>query len=48
MDETKEFLACRGRKLHLFPGSMLFKKPPQWVMLAENGRDVEVVWSSGR
>ncbi|MCZ2722272.1 ATP-dependent RNA helicase HrpA [Marinomonas sp. 15G1-11] len=35
LDETKEFLACRGRKLHLFPGSMLFKKPPQWVMLAE-------------
>ncbi|MFT2111588.1 ATP-dependent RNA helicase HrpA [Marinomonas sp. 2405UD68-3] len=35
LDETKEFLACRGRKLHLFPGSMLFKKPPQWVVLAE-------------
>ncbi len=34
-DDTKEFLACRGRKLHLFPGSMLFKKPPQWVVLSE-------------
>ena len=35
LDETKEFVACRSRKMHIFPGSVLFKKPPQWVMSAE-------------
>ncbi len=35
MDESKEMLGCRSRKLAIFPGSMLFKKPPQWVMAAE-------------
>ena len=35
LDDSKEFLACRARKLHIFPGSVLFKKPPQWVMAAE-------------
>ncbi|TBR38008.1 ATP-dependent RNA helicase HrpA [Marinomonas agarivorans] len=34
-DDNKEFLVCRSRKMHLFPGSMLFKKPPKWVMTAE-------------
>ncbi|WP_197465405.1 ATP-dependent RNA helicase HrpA [Marinomonas sp. TW1] len=35
MDDSKEMLGCRSRKLSIFPGSMLFKKPPQWVMAAE-------------
>ena len=35
MDESKEMLGCRSRKLSIFPGSMLFKRPPQWVMAAE-------------
>lgn len=34
-EEGKEFLLCRSRKMHIFPGSMLFKKPPKWVMSAE-------------
>ena len=35
IDESKEMLGCRSRKLSIFPGSMLFKRPPQWVMAAE-------------
>ncbi|WP_353669749.1 ATP-dependent RNA helicase HrpA [Marinomonas sp. THO17] len=35
MDDSKDMLGCRSRKLSIFPGSMLFKKPPQWVMAAE-------------
>ncbi|REG85861.1 ATP-dependent RNA helicase HrpA [Marinomonas pollencensis] len=35
MDDSKEMLGCRSRKVSIFPGSMLFKKPPQWVMAAE-------------
>ncbi|MBJ7537618.1 ATP-dependent RNA helicase HrpA [Marinomonas sp. C1424] len=35
MEDSKEMLGCRSRKLSVFPGSMLFKKPPQWVMAAE-------------
>ncbi|HEY5622090.1 MAG TPA: DUF3418 domain-containing protein, partial [Pontiella sp.] len=30
--EEMEFTAARGRKFFIFPGSALFKKPPQWVM----------------
>ncbi len=33
--EKQEYLGCRGRKFHLFPGSNLAKKPPKWVMAAE-------------
>ncbi|SBS33487.1 ATP-dependent RNA helicase HrpB [Marinomonas spartinae] len=35
MDDSKEMLGCRSRKVSIFPGSMLFKKPPQWIMAAE-------------
>ncbi|WP_170139001.1 ATP-dependent RNA helicase HrpA [Marinomonas piezotolerans] len=35
MGESREMLGCRSRKLNIFPGSMLFKKPPQWIMAAE-------------
>ncbi|CUB04022.1 ATP-dependent RNA helicase HrpA [Marinomonas fungiae] len=35
MDDSKDMLGCRSRKLSIFPGSMLFKRPPQWVMAAE-------------
>jgi len=35
MEDSKEMLGCRSRKVSIFPGSMLFKKPPQWVMAAE-------------
>ncbi|MEL0613190.1 ATP-dependent RNA helicase HrpA [Marinomonas arenicola] len=35
MEDSKEMLGCRSRKVSVFPGSMLFKKPPQWVMAAE-------------
>lgn len=30
--ETAEFTAARSRKFFIFPGSALFKKPPEWVM----------------
>jgi ATP-dependent helicase HrpA len=30
--EEKEFTAARNRKFFIFPGSALFKKPPEWVM----------------
>jgi ATP-dependent helicase HrpA len=34
-DEQREFLAARNRKLRIFPGSGLFKKPPKWIVAAE-------------
>jgi len=33
--EEREYLGTRNRKLHIFPGSGLFKKPPKWIMAAE-------------
>ncbi|MCU0858649.1 MAG: ATP-dependent RNA helicase HrpA, partial [Pontiellaceae bacterium] len=30
--ETQEYTAARSRSFFIFPGSALFKKPPQWVM----------------
>ncbi len=30
--ETAEFTGARDRRFFIFPGSALFKKPPQWVM----------------
>ncbi len=33
--EQHEYTAPRGAKFHLFPGSTLFKKRPDWVMAAE-------------
>ncbi|MCF6263394.1 MAG: ATP-dependent RNA helicase HrpA [Xanthomonadales bacterium] len=34
-DENHQFQGARGTRFMLFPGSALFKKPPQWVMAAE-------------
>ncbi len=34
-DEGKEFLGARNKKFNVFPGSALFKSPPQWIMAAE-------------
>jgi ATP-dependent helicase HrpA len=34
-NEGKEFLAARNKKIHVFPGSSLFKKPPTWIVAAE-------------
>jgi len=31
--EYREFTAARNRKFFIFPGSGLFKKPPEWVMV---------------
>ncbi|WP_370277931.1 ATP-dependent RNA helicase HrpA [Pontibacterium sp.] len=33
--ENKEYLGARNKKFHIFPGSMLFKKAPKWIMAAE-------------
>ena len=33
--EEHEYTGARGIKLHIFPGSGLFKKPPKWIMAAE-------------
>lgn len=32
--EEREYLGCRQRKLRIFPGSMLAKKAPRWMMAA--------------
>ncbi len=34
-NEKQEFTGARGIKLNIFPGSVLFKKAPKWVMAAE-------------
>jgi len=33
--DKQEFTGARGIKLHIFPGSILFKKPPKWIMASE-------------
>jgi len=33
--DKQEFTGARGIKLHIFPGSILFKKPPKWIIAAE-------------
>ncbi|HEX5595387.1 MAG TPA: ATP-dependent RNA helicase HrpA, partial [Micromonosporaceae bacterium] len=33
--DRNEYLGARGARFALFPGSALFRKPPQWVMAAE-------------
>ncbi|ONK12496.1 ATP-dependent RNA helicase HrpB [Streptomyces sp. MP131-18] len=33
--DKHEYLGARGTKFAVFPGSVLFKKPPRWVMSAE-------------
>jgi ATP-dependent helicase HrpA len=33
--ERKEYLGARNRKLYVFPGSGLYKKPPKWLVAAE-------------
>ncbi|BAZ95156.1 ATP-dependent helicase HrpA [Thiohalobacter thiocyanaticus] len=33
--EGQEYTGARGIKLHIFPGSGLFRKPPKWIMAAE-------------
>lgn len=35
MEDSKEMLGCRSRKVSVFPSSMLFKKPPKWIVAAE-------------
>ena len=32
---STEYVGARGARFAVFPGSALFKKPPQWVMVAE-------------
>ncbi len=34
-NDKKEFTGARGIKLNIFPGSVLFKKAPKWIMAAE-------------
>ena len=33
--ERREYLGARNRKLQLFPGSSLYRKPPKWLVCAE-------------
>ncbi len=33
--DKQAFTGARGIKLNIFPGSVLFKKPPKWMMAAE-------------
>lgn len=35
LDENREFLGARNRRLRIFPGSSLFKKPPKWLVAGE-------------
>ncbi|MCW8125002.1 ATP-dependent RNA helicase HrpA [Microbulbifer halophilus] len=34
-DENREFIGCRNRRFHIFPGSGQFKKPPRWVVAGQ-------------
>ena len=33
--ERREYLGARNRKLQIFPGSSLYRKPPKWLVCAE-------------
>ncbi len=33
--QKQDYIGARGARFSVFPGSALFKKPPQWVMAAE-------------
>ncbi len=33
--DNKEYLGARNRRFSIFPGSMLYKKAPKWIMAAE-------------
>jgi ATP-dependent helicase HrpA len=33
--QKQDYIGARGARFSVFPGSALFKKPPQWVMVAE-------------
>lgn len=35
VDDDRQYLGARNRKLRLFPGSSLFKKSPKWIVAAE-------------
>lgn len=35
LDDQREYLGARNRKLRIFPGSGLFKKNPKWIVAAE-------------
>ena len=41
-DEQRQFLGARNRKLTVFPGSALYKKPPKWLMAAEIAETTQV------
>ena len=34
-EERREFLGARNRRLQVFPGSILYKKPPKWLVASE-------------
>lgn len=34
-DERREYLAARNRRVQIFPGSALYKKPPKWLLAGE-------------
>lgn len=35
LDDNREYLGARNRKLRIFPGSGLFKRTPKWIVAAE-------------
>ena len=35
LDDDRQYLGARNRKLRVFPASTLFKKTPKWIMAAE-------------
>ncbi len=53
-NENREFTGARNKKFRVFPGSGLFKKPPQWMLAAEivetsqvyarTNAKIDVVW----
>jgi ATP-dependent helicase HrpA len=42
LDKDKVYFGARNRKLHIFPGSVLFKKTPKWMASAEIAETTQV------
>ena len=34
-DKGKEFIAARNRRINIYPGSVLYRKPPEWIVCGE-------------
>ena len=42
LDDDRQYMGARNRKLRIFPASTLFKKSPKWIMAAEIAETTQI------